>query len=147
MTIEEKSRPLLEAIRRQFPQFAHLTPVVKYHRPEMKDIRRDADESYFHPEEGHTIEIVFEDAAAAPAHPVSRPEARAAEAELRLVRALHRIASDPRYNFVALKWFRDSILPGEGFTPEEARATLDAAIARGWVVIERLANPNSTYPT
>lgn len=148
MTIEQKSLPVVESVRRQFPQTTDGTLVIKFHRPGMKDIRRDADESYFRPQEGHTIEIVFEPKTLAAAPEMTAPSSEpASDIEVRLVRALHRIASDPRYNFVALKWFRDSILPAEGFTPEEARAAVDSTIAKGWVRVELLANPNSTYAT
>jgi hypothetical protein len=62
-----------------------------------------------------------------------------------LVRALDRAEVRPGYEFVSLKWFRDSALAHEGFTwaaDEFARHdALREAIDRRWILTSKVANP------
>jgi hypothetical protein len=62
-----------------------------------------------------------------------------------LVRALNRAESRPGYEFVALKWFRDTALPCEGFNWAADEATrhdvLREAIDRKWVLTGKQPNP------
>ena len=64
-----------------------------------------------------------------------------------LVRALDRAEARPRYQFVALTWFRDLVLPGVGFqwTRSESlrHEVLKAAIARGFVLTSKVPNPKN----
>ncbi|HVB17772.1 MAG TPA: hypothetical protein VNF04_14645 [Stellaceae bacterium] len=61
------------------------------------------------------------------------------------VRALDRAEGRPGYEFVSLKWFRDSALAHEGFSwaaDEFARHNaLREAIDRRWVLTSKVANP------
>jgi hypothetical protein len=64
-----------------------------------------------------------------------------------LIRALHRVESRPGFDFVALKWFRDTALPSEGLTwasSESARqAILRDAIDRRLILTSKVPNPKS----
>jgi hypothetical protein len=62
-----------------------------------------------------------------------------------LIRALDRAEGRPGYEFVSLKWFRDSALVHEGFSwasDEFARHDmLREAIDRRWILTSKVANP------
>ena len=64
-----------------------------------------------------------------------------------LIRALDRAESRPGYDFVALKWFRDTALPSEGFPWATVDATrqsvLRDAIDRRLVLTSKVPNPRS----
>jgi hypothetical protein len=64
-----------------------------------------------------------------------------------LIRALDRTESRPGYDFVALKWFRDTALPSEGFswaTTDSARQNiLRDAIDRRLILTSKVPNPKS----
>lgn len=63
-----------------------------------------------------------------------------------LIKALDRAASQPGYNFVALKWFRDTALPSEGFawaSPESIRDVLREAIDQRLILTSKVQNPRS----
>ena len=68
-----------------------------------------------------------------------------------LIKALHRAQSQPGFRFVALKWFRDTALTSEGFSPtggELARhIILREAIDRRLILTSKVPNPKSPqYP-
>ncbi|HTT81930.1 MAG TPA: hypothetical protein VMF67_00465 [Rhizomicrobium sp.] len=64
---------------------------------------------------------------------------------LELLRALDRAENRPGYEFVSLKWFRDTALPHEGFSwaADEAirHDVLREAIDRRWILTSKVANP------
>ena len=64
-----------------------------------------------------------------------------------LIRALDRAESRPGYEFVALKWFRDTVLPAEGFpwaSYHSARQTvLRDAIDKRLILTSKMPNPRS----
>jgi hypothetical protein len=64
-----------------------------------------------------------------------------------LVRALERVESRPGYQFVALKWFRDVALTGEGFgwaqSDSARQGILREAIERRLILISKVPNPKS----
>lgn len=64
-----------------------------------------------------------------------------------LVRALDRFESRPGYHFVALKWFRDTALPGEGFSwanaDSERQNILREAIDKRMILTSKVPNPRS----
>jgi hypothetical protein len=64
-----------------------------------------------------------------------------------LIRALDRVESRPGYDFVALKWFRDTALPSEGFSwasVDSARQTiLRDAIDKRLILTSKVPNPRS----
>lgn len=102
-------------------------------------------------ERGDSIYIVLRPrrAGASP----TEPKAEVGEAVLgELVRALRDAEQAPGHSFVALKWFRDSYLPQRGFSwaqsAEHRNQALREATARGWVRVEKIANPrNPGFPT
>ena len=68
-----------------------------------------------------------------------------------LIRALDRAERRPGYQFISLKWFRDSALGHEGFAwaaDEFARHdVLREAIDRRWILTSKVANPRPPqYP-
>jgi hypothetical protein len=64
-----------------------------------------------------------------------------------LIRALAKAERDPKFGFVALKWFRDTYLPYQGFQwadgPENRQLALKKAIEMNWVLTAKVANPRS----
>jgi len=63
-----------------------------------------------------------------------------------LIRALDRAESQPGYNFVALKWFRDTNLPSEGFAwanPASVREALRDCIDKRLILTSKVPNPRS----
>lgn len=64
-----------------------------------------------------------------------------------LIRALNRAEARPGYDFVALKWFRDTALPSEGFSWASVDSTrqtiLRDAIDKRLILTSRVPNPRS----
>lgn len=64
-----------------------------------------------------------------------------------LVESLNRAERRPGYSFVALKWFRDKVLPGEAYTwaeTHEGRSeVLSEAIRDGIILTSKVPNPNA----
>jgi hypothetical protein len=62
-----------------------------------------------------------------------------------LIRSLDRAESKPGYNFVALKWFRDVVLPGvrPDMSAEERNLVLRDAIEKRLVLTSKVSNPKS----
>lgn len=62
-----------------------------------------------------------------------------------LVRALDRAERRPGYEFVSLKWFRDSALTSEGFAWAESELArhdaLREAIDKRWILTSKIPNP------
>ncbi|MGH9771580.1 MAG: hypothetical protein ACRD4Q_07765 [Candidatus Acidiferrales bacterium] len=62
-----------------------------------------------------------------------------------LVRALDRAERRPGYEFVSLKWFRDTALAGEGYSwaadASLRHNVLRDAIDRRWILTSKVANP------
>jgi len=70
------------------------------------------------------------------------------EIEIRLLRALNRAESTPGWNFVALKKFRDEVLPNEPFAPGAFQPTeahwqeaIRSAIEKRWILTGKVQNP------
>jgi hypothetical protein len=68
-----------------------------------------------------------------------------------LVLALARAESDPKRGFVALKWFRDTYLPEQGYgwasSPEARHRAIVEADKRRWVLTSKVPNPkNPEFP-
>lgn len=81
-----------------------------------------------------------------PDHP-SRSAPAAGDPLSDLIRALDRAESQPGYNFVALKWFRDTVLPSEGFAwasdDSIRRSVLRDSIDRRLILTNSVPNPKS----
>jgi len=68
-----------------------------------------------------------------------------------LMQALALAEVQPGHSFVSLKWFRDQFLPQQhawAQSTSDRHTALREAIARGWILLDRLANPkNPAFPT
>ena len=68
-----------------------------------------------------------------------------------LIKALDRTESQPGLSFVALKWFRDAVLPSEDFAwanADSIREVLGEAIAKRLILTSKVPNPRSPqFPT
>jgi len=77
----------------------------------------------------------------------SNSDANAFEPISDVVRALDRVESRPGYQFVALKWFRDVALPGEGFewaqSDSSRQSILREAIERRLILTSKVPNPKA----
>ena len=115
--------------------------------------RHNAAADNWSPESGE-IRITFEaEPEAEPIPPVSTaakgeiPKKEAVPDGLQdLVRHLDRAESRPGYNFVSLKWFRDSVLPAvrpEWANPEDRNHSLREAIEARFVLTSKVPNPKS----
>jgi len=81
-------------------------------------------------------------AAAAPSKAISPSDTPTSD----LIRALDRAESRPGYDFVALKWFRDTALPAEGFSWvgfDSVRHILREAIDKRLILTSKVPNPKS----
>lgn len=123
--------------------------------------RKNASAEYWAPESGGQILVYFELAsepepssaqrvaavspeAASPAPPPVSSQASTSLADL--IRALNDAELRPGYGFVALKWFRDQVMPAvrpEWSTPDARSAILRDAIERGLVLTSKVPNPKS----
>jgi len=79
------------------------------------------------------------------------PSANSVESQEReLCRALEEVERQGRA-FIALKWFRDDVLPATGFSwvsdPDQRQTVLTSAIAKGLIGTSRIPNPRSAFPT
>ncbi|HEY7839205.1 MAG TPA: hypothetical protein VIC54_11475 [Terriglobales bacterium] len=132
---------------------------VAFHRPGKRDIRSDADATYFDPDPAQQQEIGIRFVKREDAAPISSPPTVAAvpapapsptpvsTPATILIRRLHELENDAQVKFVGLKWFRDVILPKTGLHDAEARTALDSAIKAGLVIVHKLVNPNSPFST
>jgi hypothetical protein len=81
------------------------------------------------------------------AEPSPNKGAQASDPMSDVVRALDRTESRPGYQFVALKWFRDVALPGEGFewaqSDSARQSILREAIERRLILTGKVPNPKA----
>ncbi len=93
-----------------------------------------------------SVPIRSQASAASTGSPITPPDAR----EQELCRALDEVERQGRA-FIALKWFRDDVLPSKGYPwaadAEERQAVLAGAIEKGLIVTSRVPNPRSPFPT
>jgi hypothetical protein len=70
--------------------------------------------------------------------------------EKELCRALEEVERQGRA-FIALRWFRENVLPATGFTwaadAAQRQSVLTSAIAKGLITTSRIPNPRSSFPT
>jgi hypothetical protein len=127
---------------------------VHLHRGNRKKRRDAAFEANWDPE-ADSIRISFspiEEDAETDIGIASRPVMRAGGTGDRvadLLRALDRAASRPGYEFVSLKWFRDSALSQEqvpwAADPLACDEVLREAIDRRWILTSKVANPRPPH--
>lgn len=124
---------------------------VHLHRGNRKK-RRDAEFATSWKPDTDSIRIAFspmeeelEIATAAAASPKAANPTAAEDRLADLVRALDRAEGRPGYEFVSLKWFRDTALAHDGYSwalEELARHdVLREAIDRRWILTSKVANP------
>jgi hypothetical protein len=162
-TIEQFENQLTQALQAGLRSVApgYEPQVTLYEKGRKK--RRSASAEHWSPESGE-IRIGFRQQGAAsssaskagagpspevvqgPASPA--PSSTSASGPLHdLIRALKRAESRPGYDFIALKWFRDTHLPAEGFewtTSDSMRQeVLRKAIEERLILTSKVANPKS----
>ncbi len=95
---------------------------------------------YFEPETTHPDAIAIDQV-----QELAEPSAKTPTWDL--VQALDRAESRPGYQFIALKWFRDVALPGEGFDWAQSDSVrqniLREAIERRLILTSKVPNPKS----
>lgn len=167
----KKIRDLKAEVRQLLGAFSGCPPGftarVVFERPERENrrsIRGDADASYFRPDQGCYLRVQFvpvstdDDAGAVGGDdspsPVTEPGNSAtyeaavppsnagADVMRRIVHALDQAERDPGKTFVAIKSFRDKILPRAGLAGEQAGMALNAAIAQGLLLTGKIPNPH-----
>ena len=163
--------PELEDLRYLAPK--GLEPQVSLVRPDkdrkIRKIRRNAATHYWQPGDCQAL-IGYErreegssgsDRAAVAGQPSGQPDnthaaddpANSTDERIKnLVEALHQAESSPERRFVALKWFRDTFLPGRGFSwtfgDAERNRILRLTTERGLVLTAKIPNPKApAYPT
>lgn len=98
-----------------------------------------------HPKPGSRAETA--ETTASNAESTSESSARGSDPVSDLVRALDRAESRPGYEFVALKWFRDTALLEEGFAwvseYSSRQAVLREAIEKRLILTSKVPNPKS----
>jgi len=133
--------------------------VSLFDRDKGRKKRRSASAENWSPESGE-IRISFEPELARPRHETTgvvpqrtlpkrlsteRPQLPDPIADL--VRSLDRAEAKPGYEFVALKWFRDLVLPAEGYDWAKSESSrqnvLREAIERRLVLTSKVPNPKS----
>jgi hypothetical protein len=93
-----------------------------------------------------SFEIAHEPASPPPGSEPVRPNQPVSDSTAELIRSLSDAESKPEYDFVALKWFRDSVLPAvhpAWADPDARAAVLRDAIERRFVLTSKVPNPKS----
>jgi hypothetical protein len=163
-TIKDVEAQVEDRVRGAFEEL-HILPAgyrcsVRLHARKRNKRRNASFETNWHPDTD-SISIRFErtseqpqagsrpaqnTATASPNHP-ARPTPAAGDPLSDLIRALDRAESQPGYNFVALKWFRDTVLPSEDFAwasdDSIRRSVLRDSIDRRLILTNSVPNPKS----
>jgi hypothetical protein len=125
-------------------------PVVEFRESGRKK-RRTASAENWTPETGEIL-ITFDPLGAGDAVPADEP-AKTVSQDKDLEEVGQALAeAEIGRSFVALKWFRDELLPAKKYswtrTPEDRHAVLTRAITGGWIVTGKVTNPRAPqYPT
>jgi hypothetical protein len=133
-------------------RFAGYRPRVSLHDENGRKKRRNAAADNWSPQTGE-VRITFEvdsesevQTHTSARQPPQVPPAGLADGLDELVRQLDRAESRPGYSFVALKWFRDSVLPAarpEWQDAEKRDHILRAAIEKRLILTSKVPNPKS----
>ena len=93
------------------------------------------------------VELVAQNPGAVEPNYAAKPGGASGDPLADLIRALDRVESRPGYEFVALKWFRDTALPLEGLLwAKEAfvrQSVLSQAIDKRLILTSKVPNPRS----
>ena len=159
--------PELQALRYLVPKGV-LPEVSLRYRDDNRKIRRNASANYWKPDSCQAVITYKTEGERTPDVQPLKPPAVFTEGNQKkvqqenggqpkehiteLLTALERAESDPRRQFVALKWFRDQFLPRQGFSwasdPREAGRVLRETTDQGLVLTARVPNPRApAYPT
>jgi len=148
--LETELERSISASLRNLSHFAGFRPHVSIHDKKGRKKRQNASAENWSADTGE-IRVSFE-AAREPASPPPAPDpVRTAKPVVddptaELIRRLDSAESKPGYDFVALKWFRDSVLPAvrPAWADAGARAAvLRDAIERRIVLTSKVPNPKS----
>ncbi|MGH9489997.1 MAG: hypothetical protein ACRD17_05760 [Terriglobales bacterium] len=168
--LKEELRQLLASFSALPAGFAARVVFERPEEEKRRSIREDADASYFHPEEGHWIRIEFDPpeparvsvsfapaelalaqvsaSAPLPTHAAisssgnSRDAVNVRAAMHGVVKTLDHAEHEPGKTFVAIKTFRDRILPQVGLVGEQASVALNGAIEDRLVLTGKIPNPH-----
>lgn len=134
-----------------------LQPEVRIHGESRKKRQNASFETSWSPDRD-SIQITFEvrsDQSQATSQPTERPgstpvpkpkSGSVSDPVSDLIKALDRTESQPGYKFVALKWFRDTALPAEGFAwanADSIRDVLRDCIDKRLILTSKVPNPKS----
>lgn len=154
-TIEDVQNDYAQALRSLTP--SGYSPIVALLDDGGRKKRRDASARNWDPVTGSiSVKFVKEEAPTASlAKATEKTEPNADESMLsqalaEAIRALD--TAERRVSFVAIKWFRDQVLPGAGVswaaTPYAGQDVIKEAIDRGLFLTSRVPNPKTpAYPT
>ena len=159
--LEQRLSGSLESLPPQFNLAGYRLRVSLHDKKSRRKKRHNASAASWSPESGE-IRVSFEPSVKAPSMSAeqiaeqqgSQPPLPAPEAKVQLpsgalcdlIRNLDRAESQPGYGFVALKWFRDAVLPKVG--PEWADSgvrnnALREALDKRFVLTSKVPNPKS----
>ncbi len=153
LELESTIGAIVEAHLPQTKGYDTEVDIIENHRKKRSDASRES----WRPEIGEIRVrfVVRTPASPAPVVDTPRPEPQdiglvnqdGIQTRQELIGSLDRAEHRPGYNFVSLKWFRDKVLPGEGFTwagAYEARSeVLSEAIRDNVVLTSKVPNPNA----
>jgi hypothetical protein len=149
--LEKMSLSNIEATRAlQFLAPKGFRPVVEFRESGRKK-RRTASADKWTPATGEIL-ITFDPVEAGDAAGSDQP-AKAAGSDRALEEVCQSLAeAEIGRSFVALKWFRDELLPAKGYSwavaLEDRHAVLTKAITGGWILTGKVTNPRAPqYPT
>lgn len=152
--LEQRFSGSLESIPQQFNLAGYRLHVSLHDKKSRRKKRHNASAGSWSPESGE-IRVSFEPSSEAPGVSADRiAKERGEEATVQsssgalcdLIRHLDRAESRPGYGFVALKWFRDAVLPA--VRPEWAdsgvrNSALREALDKRFILTSKVPNPKS----
>jgi hypothetical protein len=149
MTIKQLESEL-EAFVSRHPKFAGYRPHVQLRAKRGRKIRCDSSADNWSPASFEVV-IDFEPAVESASSPASKHDAPGNSSEVAdsvadLIRSLHQAEFRPGYDFVALKWFRDSVLPAirpEWTDAEKRSVALRDAIEHRLILVSKVPNPKA----
>ena len=152
--LEQSLSGALESLLPQFNLAGHRLHVSLHDKKSQRKKRHNASAGSWSPESGE-IRVSFEPSAEAPgisARQIAKERVEEAKVQLPsgalcdLIRHLDRAESKPGYGFVALKWFRDAVLPAvrpEWADSDVRNSALREALDQRLVLTSKVPNPKS----
>lgn len=152
--LEQSLSGALESLPPQFNLAGHRLHVSLHDKKSQRKKRHNASAGSWSPESGE-IRVSFEPSAEVPgisARQIAKERVEEAKVQLPsgalcdLIRHLDRAESKPGYGFVALKWFRDAVLPAvrpEWADSDVRNTALREALDKRLVLTSKVPNPKS----